>query len=194
MERRRKRHISSEEKNVISCLTLRRKDRTQANQLPVIFILYVWLLLSTGSPRLEVIKIFTYPRNFPSIHLSFFLSLSLFEQIFFKYRYVALPRRAEGTSKGTILVGRLSIHPYARWCTITGRCKDREAKAFLDFPGRPPANLFPPYVDGELVPRWIFLSFYERGERKSKKKIDENENPLDLSSSWRWQLTCLLKW
>lgn len=74
------------------------------------------------------------------------------------------------------------------------RCKDREAKAFLDFPGRPPANLFPPYVDGELVPRWIFLSFYERGERKSKKKIDENENPLDLSSSWRWQLTCLLKW
>lgn len=77
MERRRKRHISSEEKNVISCLTLRRKDRTQANQLPVIFILYVWVLLSTGSPRLEVIKIFTYPRNFPSIHLSFFLYLSL---------------------------------------------------------------------------------------------------------------------
>lgn len=169
MERRRKRHISSEEKNVISCLTLRRKDRTQANQLPVIFILYVWLLLSTGSPRLEVIKIFTYPRNFPSIHLSFFLSLSLFEQIFFKYRYVALPRRAEGTSKGTILVGRLSIHPYARRCTITGARIERQRLFSIFLADRQPTSFLHTWMENSFRDEFFSLFMSEENAKVRRK-------------------------
>lgn len=103
---------------------LRQKDCTQGGEPPVIFIVYVWLLLSlsTSNPRLEVIKIFTYPRGSSKFPFhppfgSFFLSLSeYFSNIDTLYPFFQEQRPLEGDHHGEHPHPKIvhsSKHPYA---------------------------------------------------------------------------------
>lgn len=149
---------------------LRQKDCTQGGEPPVIFIVYVWLLLSRSplatldSRLLKYSRIRVARRNFPSIHLSVpfsSLSLSLFERVFFKYRYALsflprteAPRRRPspyGFPTGGILIRRSSIHPSIHMHICRGNACSTRRKAFLD--PWPTASRPLPYFESMPVPK-----------------------------------------
>lgn len=144
---------------------LRQKDCTQGGEPPVIFIVYVWLLLSlsTSNPRLEVIKIFTYPRGSSKFPFhppfgSFFLSLSeYFSNIDTLYPFFQEQRPLEGdhhrmhSQRGSILIRRSSIHPSIHMHICRGNACSTRRKAFLD--PWPTASRPLPYFESMPVPK-----------------------------------------
>lgn len=134
---------------------LRQKDCTQGGEPPVIFIVYVWLLLSlsTSNPRLEVIKIFTYPRGSSKFPFhppfgSFFLSLSeYFSNIDTLYPFFQEQRPLEGdhhrmdSQRGA---SSSEDRPFiqASICIYVEATRAAQDERLFSIPGRPPADLF----------------------------------------------------
>lgn len=111
-----KRDNSSERGKICSSALIIR-DATKGNQS--------FLSALSEYSRVEVIKIFTYPRpseiSLPSIPFVFLFlfSLSLFKQIFFEYRYATLFLSSGRLSKASTITERMDsqrggISPYAR--------------------------------------------------------------------------------
>lgn len=150
--------ISSDEEKYSFALIIPLCDKRivhRAGEPPVIFIVYVWLLLSlsTSNPRLEVIKIFTYPRGSSKFPFhppfgSFFLSLSeYFSNIDTLYPFFQEQRPLEGdhhrmdSQRGA---SSSEDRPFiqASICIYVEATRAAQDERLFSIPGRPPADLF----------------------------------------------------